>query len=525
MAAPRIVRGWDEHDIRRREAVFDGLVTKAVRMSLRALTADLRPIVAAYRPQLTLGESGTVAATWQAYVAGELYPYLVQTFVDAAGDVAENTEVATSATLPAVGYSYAADYLASATNRLWNLGDQVWNQVRDQLAVGYDSGESMTQLAARIRDVSDLTEAKALALARTEVASAANQGTLYQMLVAGFTDQECEKGWLATEDERTRPFHVAADGQWVGVLQPFLVGGEGLQCPGDPTGRPDNIINCRCTLIFRFPDDRDEPQTAAGQPRDAYGRFIRASAAPAGLDQFRWVEDEHPRLPDGEFTDKFDWLSFADADEMHDDMQRGRPWSGAQFDTLLDYARDRYEPINAYLRGQLHPNDVAPATLRQVDAIRTAMRPTTRNLKVQRALYADAFEGVKVAGDLEKMIGRTFEERGFLSTTIDPNYLTHRGIYRKSAKTVLLELDVPAGTSAAYLAAGDSTFISPTHPGLTSERELLVNNGVRFVITGVSEHVDDQDVTAFVVHARVISASAKTAKRKVHLPWTKEGVA
>lgn len=519
MAAPRIVRGWDEHDIRRREAVFDGLVTKAVRMSLRALTADLRPIVAAYRPQLTLGESGTVAATWQAYVAGELYPYLVQTFVDAAGDVAENTEAATGATLPAVGYSYAADYLASATNRLWNLGDQVWNQVRDQLAVGYDSGESMTQLAARIRDVSNLTEAKALAVARTEVASAANQGTLYQMLVAGFTDQECEKGWLATEDERTRPAHVAADGQWVGILQPFNVGGEGLQCPGDPTGRPDNIINCRCTLQFRFPDDNDEPQTAAGQPRDAYGRFIRASAAPAGLDQFRWVEDEHPRLPDGEFTDKFDWLSFADADKMHDDMQRGRPWSGAQFDALTEYSRSAYAPINMYLRGQTHPDDDASArTLAHIDDIRAAMRPMTRDLKVQRGLYADAFEGVKTAGDLEKMIGRTFEERGFLSTTIDPRFLRHT----KTARTdqiVTLELDVPAGTPAAYLAAGQSH----QHPGLAGERELLLDAGARFVITGVEERtVDGRD--RFIVLARVVPPPARTW-RKLHLPWTKGGSA
>jgi hypothetical protein len=519
VAAPRIVRGWDEYDIRRREAVFDGLVTRAVRMSLRALTADLRPLVAAYRPQLTLGETGTVAATWQAYVAGELYPYLVQTFVDAAGDVARDAETAAGATLPTVGYSYAADCLSSATNRLWNLGDQVWNQVRDQLAVGYDSGESIGQLAARIRDVSDLTEAKALAVARTEVASAVNQGTLYQMLIAGFTDQECEKGWLATEDERTRPAHVQADGQWVGVLQPFIVGGEGLQCPGDPTGRPDNIINCRCTLQFRFPDD-NEPTTAAGQPRDAYGRFVRASAAPAGLDEFRWIEDEHPRLPDGEFTDKFDWLSFADADQMHDDMQRGRPWTGAQFEALTDYAHESYVPINAYLRGQMYPGDKpAPRTLAQVDAIRGAMRPTTRDLKVQRGLYANAFEGVKTAGDLEKMVGRTFEERGFLSTTIDPKFL-------KSTKTkrtdpiVTLELDVPAGTSAAYLAAGQSH----QHPGLGAERELLLDAGTRFVITGVEERaVDGRD--QFVVLARVIPNAPAETKRKLHLPWTRGGAA
>jgi hypothetical protein len=32
--------------------------------------------------------------------------------------------------------------------------------------------------------------------------------------------------------------------------QPFIVGGEALQFPGDPAGSPEMVINCRCGTSF-----------------------------------------------------------------------------------------------------------------------------------------------------------------------------------------------------------------------------------------------------------------------------------
>lgn len=82
-------------------------------------------------------------------------------------------------------------------------------------------------------------------IARTETIRASNAGSN-----ALYRDWGVQmKEWLATNDERTRPDHAAANGQRVAVDARFDVGGEMLAHPGDPNGSPENTINCRCTVI------------------------------------------------------------------------------------------------------------------------------------------------------------------------------------------------------------------------------------------------------------------------------------
>lgn len=297
------VRGWTEHELLGRERVFEGLIAKAVRMSLRPLSATLnRTLVAAgvptispepgpVGPVLSPAQTTIVTATWTHYVDNELFPYLAQTFVDAAGAVRAGTETALDVSVPPVTDSYAVSYLAAAANRLVNVGDVVWSTVRDQLVEGYSAGESTHQLAARVRHVAGFTQHRAVAVARTEVVAAANAGSLAQLQLAGFTDEECSKRWMATEDERTRVAHHVADGQTVGLNQPFSVGGEGLQFPGDPLGRPDNIIQCRCTLEYVFGDDAEPEHDVA---LTAAGVHQAKHAVEKAFDELK-----HPRAPKG----------------------------------------------------------------------------------------------------------------------------------------------------------------------------------------------------------------------------------
>lgn len=58
------------------------------------------------------------------------------------------------------------------------------------------------------------------------------------------------KRWSARDDSAVRPGHKRADGQTVPVNQPFIVNMEALMAPGDPSGSPSNVINCRCKPIF-----------------------------------------------------------------------------------------------------------------------------------------------------------------------------------------------------------------------------------------------------------------------------------
>lgn len=81
-------------------------------------------------------------------------------------------------------------------------------------------------------------------IARTESMRAANAGSHAVFKDWGVSHKE----WVATPDNRTRDAHRAADGQVVGIDDPFVVMGERLMYPGDPQGSPANFCQCRCTV-------------------------------------------------------------------------------------------------------------------------------------------------------------------------------------------------------------------------------------------------------------------------------------
>ena len=89
-------------------------------------------------------------------------------------------------------------------------------------------------------------------IARTEVhrtASFANEIVAESMGIAG-----TRKEWVSVNDGRTRISHALASGQQVGLEEPFIVGGDRLNYPGDPAGSPGETINCRCVSIYTTPD-------------------------------------------------------------------------------------------------------------------------------------------------------------------------------------------------------------------------------------------------------------------------------
>jgi len=292
----RHVAGLSMSQLETREQVMEGLARNGIRAAFRAVS--LNPLVtAAAGPVPSISTTAAVAGvatlapvelsaapdTWSSYVDAVLYPFLLETYTAAAQQtwsfVGDTLHVDTLPIDPLT----AEDYLRAAVNRLKNVGNLIWNSIKDTLAEGYEAGETTHQLAARVRNVAkDIGEKRALVIAKTEVISAANAASVAQAQLGGFTDAECSKRWLATDDERTRPEHRLADGQTVGLNQAFSVGGEYLQFPGDPNGRADNVIQCRCTVEFVFSDDDSETLTAAKKwtdadeakhPRDAHGQF------------------------------------------------------------------------------------------------------------------------------------------------------------------------------------------------------------------------------------------------------------
>jgi len=121
-------------------------------------------------------------------------------------------------------------------------------QIKQLISTGMVEGLSSTQIAKQIREkVPGISRVRAKVIARTETHTAANLGAY---AAAEATGLNLIKEWASALDERTRDDHAEANGQQVGINESFVVGGEELNMPGDPSGSPEQIINCRCVALF-----------------------------------------------------------------------------------------------------------------------------------------------------------------------------------------------------------------------------------------------------------------------------------
>lgn len=153
--------------------------------------------------------------------------------------------------------SILQDQLARTRNLMVRTPDEVYRRIINELGVAVANGEGVDAQAARVRHVLDVTgtenwPARARTVAVTEVHRAYNMGAV----AAAQRIQQQEqatiliKYWVSRDDSAVRPEHRLADGQPKLVSQPFIVGGEPLMAPGDPSGSPWNVINCRCKQRF-----------------------------------------------------------------------------------------------------------------------------------------------------------------------------------------------------------------------------------------------------------------------------------
>jgi len=131
-------------------------------------------------------------------------------------------------------------------NKINGAAETAWNEIKQTLQEGMDAGESNAKLANRIRETFDgISKERAKTIANTEVAAAYGVGRQEAMKGNGVKYKE----WLTAGDDKVRAMHVRANGQQVPIDEPFEVDGEKLMHPGDPDGKAENVINCRCVAI------------------------------------------------------------------------------------------------------------------------------------------------------------------------------------------------------------------------------------------------------------------------------------
>ena len=147
--------------------------------------------------------------------------------------------------------SDAQTFLAVKQLELKGLVDTQAKQLRKSLAQGMEKGESLDELAARIKYKFEVAAKRALTIARTEVYGALNYGRWETIKQTDFKKVQ----WFTSLDEKVRSSHRRMHGKTKKIKEYWIVGGTKLRFPGDPAGgNAGEVINCRCIEMIVLDD-------------------------------------------------------------------------------------------------------------------------------------------------------------------------------------------------------------------------------------------------------------------------------
>ena len=90
------------------------------------------------------------------------------------------------------------------------------------------------------------SEDRAMLIAENEANSIWNDSEYEDAILTGKT----HKTWVAMKDKKTRDTHREVDGMTVRIDEYFPVGSAMLLYPGMSCEYPEEVVNCRCTLIY-----------------------------------------------------------------------------------------------------------------------------------------------------------------------------------------------------------------------------------------------------------------------------------
>jgi len=129
------------------------------------------------------------------------------------------------------------------------INDTMLSKIADDVLAWQESGDPLSGLEERLGNTYGIAKNRVKTIAQTTATPVFESGQELAFQDAGIK----QKGWLSRRDgdvrEEVTGDHVEADGQFVDMSDTFLVTGESLRWPGDPSGSAGNVINCRCTQM------------------------------------------------------------------------------------------------------------------------------------------------------------------------------------------------------------------------------------------------------------------------------------
>lgn len=151
--------------------------------------------------------------------------------------------------------------------RITEVNSTTRKRIAKLIEQGIAEGLGAEEVARNIRKDRGYNRNRSLAIARTETVTAANQGKFMAALSSPYVQ---EKKWLPTNDARTRISHLGMlDTPYIDLDLSFHIANasgdlEPALYPCASTMSASNVVNCRCSLVFR-------------NKRNSNGRLIRKS--------------------------------------------------------------------------------------------------------------------------------------------------------------------------------------------------------------------------------------------------------
>jgi len=146
---------------------------------------------------------------------------------------------------------YSRERTAAMTGEILDSQAVAVNNVIDQLLEeGMERGIGVPEVQRAMRKnltdtLTEINKYQAERIARTEMIGASNTGSFEG---AKETGMDIEKGWLTSGLGETRDSHLFYES--LGDMKMDYEYAPGLQYPGDPAGAPEEIVNCRCTIVY-----------------------------------------------------------------------------------------------------------------------------------------------------------------------------------------------------------------------------------------------------------------------------------
>lgn len=135
------------------------------------------------------------------------------------------------------------------TDRLRNVTAEVAGKVRSQIGLAMVGAQTPGQAVSAVAGLVEGGRGRAITIVRTEMGRAFSVATQERQSLAATYLPGLKKQWRRSGKVHSRIAHDLADGQIVGVDEPFKVGSHEMMFPRDPAAPASETINCGCTSL------------------------------------------------------------------------------------------------------------------------------------------------------------------------------------------------------------------------------------------------------------------------------------